>query len=196
MSNSSRQGGCAPSRQQHAVPGPPATGTIAANRGGRQLSIGPGTTALITGASGGIGEEFAIQLAARGAGLLLVARRAGKLEQLRAALLGRRPGLLIDLIAADLSEPGAAAEVARQVEASGRHVDVLINNAGVRLPRAVRPPDARSRCQPDPAQRRVGGRPDRAVPAADAEAKGASAGVAQVARCTPRHYPGTTVVAC
>lgn len=91
---------------------------------------GPDTTALITGASGGIGEEFAVQLAARGVNLVLVARRAGTLEQLRAALLDRHPGLVIDVIAADLSEPGAAAEIARQAEKAGRRIDVLINNAG------------------------------------------------------------------
>lgn len=94
------------------------------------MTIGPGTTALITGASGGIGEEFAVQLAARGAGLVLVARRAGKLEQLRAALLTRQPALTVDVIAADLSEPGSAAEVARQVDATGRRIEILINNAG------------------------------------------------------------------
>lgn len=91
---------------------------------------GPDTTALITGASGGIGEEFAVQLAARGVNLVLVARRAGTLEQLRTALLDRYPGLVIDVIAADLSEPGAAAEIARQAEKAGRRIDVLINNAG------------------------------------------------------------------
>lgn len=94
------------------------------------MSIKPGATALITGASGGIGEEFAVQLAARGASLVLVARRTNKLEQLRAALLERHPGLTIDVITADLSEPGAAADVARQVEAAGRRIDILINNAG------------------------------------------------------------------
>jgi len=88
------------------------------------------TTALITGASGGIGEEFAVQFASRGTGLVLVARRAGKLEQLRMKLLERHPGLSIDVIGADLSEPGSAAEVARTVEAAGRPIDVLINNAG------------------------------------------------------------------
>ena len=97
---------------------------------GRRLIIGPGTTALITGASGGIGEEFAVQLAGHGVGLVLVARRAGKLEQLRTELRERQPGLVIDVIAADLSEPGSAAEVARQVTETGRSVDVLINNAG------------------------------------------------------------------
>src|SRR5215469_3416922 len=94
------------------------------------MSIGPGSTALITGASGGIGEEFAVQLAGRGVDLVLVARRAGKLAELRTALLERQPGLSIDVIAADLSEAGSADEVARQVEASGRHITVLINNAG------------------------------------------------------------------
>jgi hypothetical protein len=94
------------------------------------MTIGPGTTVLITGASSGIGQEFAVQLAARGASLVLVARRAGKLEQLAAALLERHPGLTVDVITADLSETGSAADVARQVEAAGRRIDVLINNAG------------------------------------------------------------------
>jgi len=94
------------------------------------MSIGPGTTALITGASGGIGEEFAAQLAGRGASLVLVARRTGKLAEQRAALLAHQPGLTIDVIRADLSEPGSADEVARQVDAAGRRIDVLINNAG------------------------------------------------------------------
>src|SRR5215469_5115676 len=94
------------------------------------MRIGPGTTALITGASGGIGKEFAVQIAARGAGLVLVARRMAKLDQLRAALLERQPGLIIDVIGADLSGPGSADEVAGQVDAAGRHIDVLINNAG------------------------------------------------------------------
>lgn len=94
------------------------------------MRIGPGATALITGASGGIGEEFASQLAARGVSLVLVARRADKLEKLRAALLEHHPALTIDVISADLSEPGSAAGIARQVQAAGRRVDVLINNAG------------------------------------------------------------------
>jgi short-subunit dehydrogenase len=94
------------------------------------MSIGPDTTALVTGASSGMGKEFAGQLAAKGANLVLVARRAGKLEEVRGALLGRHPGQTIDVITADLSEPGSAADVAQQVEAAGRHVDALINNAG------------------------------------------------------------------
>lgn len=88
-------------------------------------------TALITGSSGGIGEEFAIQLAKRGANLILVARRQDKLEQLRSRLVKLRPGLVVDVVSADLSVPGAAADLAATVESLGRRVDILINNAGV-----------------------------------------------------------------
>ena len=69
-------------------------------------------TALITGSSGGIGEEFARQLALRGANLILVARRADKLDQLRTELLERSPALKIDVVTADLSIPGSAADLA------------------------------------------------------------------------------------
>jgi short-subunit dehydrogenase len=90
-------------------------------------------TALITGSSGGIGEEFANQLAKRGVNLVLVARRAEKLEQLRATLTGRHPDLVVDVIAADLAEPGSAADLATKIGDLGRRIDILINNAGVGL---------------------------------------------------------------
>lgn len=88
-------------------------------------------TALITGSSGGIGEEFARQLAQRGVNLILVARREEKLGQLRTALLELDPSVTIDVIAADLSVPGSAAELAATIEKLGRQVDILVNNAGV-----------------------------------------------------------------
>ena len=88
-------------------------------------------TALITGSSGGIGEEFAHQLAQRRANLVLVARRLDKLEELRATLLARHPDIQVDVIAADLSVPGSGAKLAEQV--GDRRIDVLINNAGVGL---------------------------------------------------------------
>ena len=88
-------------------------------------------TALITGASGGIGEEFAHQLAGLGANLILVARRADKLAELRTTLLTRTPGIEVDVLAADLSLPGSGAQLATQIGDLGRHVDILINNAGV-----------------------------------------------------------------
>lgn len=90
-------------------------------------------TALVTGASGGIGEEFAVQLARRGANLILVARRADKLTSLRETLLARHPGIVVDVLAADLAVPGSGAELAAGVRELGRTVDVLINNAGVGL---------------------------------------------------------------
>ncbi|MCZ8379788.1 SDR family oxidoreductase [Mycobacterium sp. CPCC 205372] len=90
-------------------------------------------TALITGASGGIGEEFAVQLARRGTDLVLVARRTDKLAALRDTLLAAHPGLTVDVVAADLSEPGSGAELEAKVRELGRTVDVLINNAGVGL---------------------------------------------------------------
>ena len=81
-------------------------------------------TALITGSSGGIGEEFAVQLARRGVNLVLVARRADKLEELRKTLLERHTGLVVDVITADL---------ATKVGDLGRQIDFLVNNAGVGL---------------------------------------------------------------
>ena len=90
-------------------------------------------TAVITGSSGGIGEEFAVQFAKRNVNLVLVARREDKLAQLRTKLLELRPGLTVDVIAADLSVPGAAAELAAKVGDLGRRIDILINNAGVGL---------------------------------------------------------------
>ncbi len=90
-------------------------------------------TALITGSSGGIGEEFAVQFAKRKVNLVLVARREDKLAQLRTKLLELSPGLSIDVIAADLSVPGAAAELATRIGTLGRRIDILVNNAGVGL---------------------------------------------------------------
>ncbi len=90
-------------------------------------------TALITGSSGGIGEEFAVQLAQRGVNLVLVARRADKLEELRKRLLERHPDIVIDVITADLATPGSGAQLATKVRDLGRPIDILVNNAGVGL---------------------------------------------------------------
>ncbi len=90
-------------------------------------------TALVTGASGGIGEEFAVALAARGADLILVARRADRLESLRHTLSARHPGIVVDVLTADLAAPGSSAELQDRVRELGRSVDVLINNAGIGL---------------------------------------------------------------
>jgi uncharacterized protein len=90
-------------------------------------------TALITGSSGGIGEEFATQLARRRVNLVLVARREDKLAQLRSRLLELSPALTVDVVAADLAVPGSAAELATKIRYLGRRIDILVNNAGVGL---------------------------------------------------------------
>ena len=84
---------------------------------------------LITGASAGIGEVFAKQLALQGSNLILVARRKEKLDQL-AAELSAEYKVKVETISADLIEPRASLEIANQISTSGWNVNGLINNAG------------------------------------------------------------------
>jgi len=79
---------------------------------------------LVTGASAGLGAEFARQCRARGGELVLVARRRERLEALAAELGGAHA------VAADLAAPGAAARLLDQVAGLGLHVETLVNNAG------------------------------------------------------------------
>jgi short-subunit dehydrogenase len=85
-----------------------------------------GETALITGASAGIGEEFARQLAARGYDLILVARRKDRLEQLAEQLPTEATVIECDLVA-------EAEELPAEVERRQLQVDLLVNNAGFGL---------------------------------------------------------------
>jgi short-subunit dehydrogenase len=88
------------------------------------------TLALITGATSGIGLEMAQQLAARQVDLVLVSRRADKLEQLAQTLRADHQ-IAVHVIAADLGIAGAAARVFHAVQEQNISVDWLINNAGV-----------------------------------------------------------------
>ena len=89
----------------------------------------PDRTCLVTGASSGIGEEIAGLLAARGLGVTLVARTESKLRAL-ADTLSARHGVRIEVLATDLTDPQARAELPARVEALGLAVNVLVNNAG------------------------------------------------------------------
>lgn len=91
--------------------------------------LSPGHLALVTGASGGIGESFARLLAARGMDLVLVARSEGKLRALAAELSGAH-GIRAEVLATDLSRPDAPRQLHAACEARGLPVDLLINNAG------------------------------------------------------------------
>ena len=86
-------------------------------------------TALVTGASGGIGLALARRLAAGGFDLVLTARSAGKLAEL-AIELSTRHGARVHVIARDLALPEAPAAIAAELAAEGMAVDVLVNNAG------------------------------------------------------------------
>ena len=83
--------------------------------------------ALITGASAGLGVEFARQLSKRGHRLVLAARRKDRLEELAKELGNARA------VAIDLSKANAAAKLLADLEGAGEQVDLLVNNAGFGL---------------------------------------------------------------
>lgn len=89
-------------------------------------------TALITGASAGLGEAFARALAAEGHDLILTARRADKLDALAAELRAAR-GVAVRVFAADLGRPDAPERLLADVAAAGLTIDLLVNNAGYGL---------------------------------------------------------------
>lgn len=85
--------------------------------------------ALVTGASSGIGAEYARQLAALGMHLVLVARRQRELEEL-AQELHSRHACRCEVIAMDIAEPGAPAQLFEEVQRRGITIELLVNNAG------------------------------------------------------------------
>jgi short-subunit dehydrogenase len=94
---------------------------------------GRGKTALVTGASSGIGKAFAELLAEKGYALVLTARRRDRLEEL-AAELRQRHNVETSIIVSDLAEAGAASAIASELRQKNITVDFLVNNAGYGVP--------------------------------------------------------------
>jgi short-subunit dehydrogenase len=97
---------------------------------------GEGRTAIVTGASSGIGVEIAEELARRGHGLTLVARREDLLHEV-AGRLAEAHGVRAEVIAADLSDADSRAALVDEIAGRGLIVDILVNNAGFSTTGAV-----------------------------------------------------------
>lgn len=90
-----------------------------------------GCTALITGASSGLGAEFALQLAPVAGTLVLVARRSDRLDALKQDLEARYPGLRVRVYVADLTDDTRIPALVRWLEEEKILVNFLVNNAGM-----------------------------------------------------------------
>jgi uncharacterized protein len=91
-------------------------------------SPSPTSTAVVTGASSGIGADIARELASRGHGVTLVARRTEKLQKLAAEIGG---SVRVEVIACDVADAAARADLLDEVGRRGLTVDILVNNAGI-----------------------------------------------------------------
>ena len=100
-----------------------------------------GTVALVTGASSGLGDGYARELARRGADLVLVARRQDRLEAL-AVDLAEKFGTVSTVIPLDLAAPGAVAELVADLTARDLRIGTLVNNAGFATVGVFRDADA------------------------------------------------------
>jgi len=87
--------------------------------------------ALVTGASAGLGEEFAFQLAPRVDKLVLVARRESLLDRIADAIRARFPAVEVVVFAVDLGDPAGRGQLVGSLAAHGHVPDLLVNNAGL-----------------------------------------------------------------
>lgn len=88
-------------------------------------------TVIITGASSGLGEEFAKQLAARSKRLILVARRAERLEKIALEIRSLHPQVAVETFPCDVSQPEERERFAKEISAQNWSPDFLVNNAGL-----------------------------------------------------------------
>ena len=86
---------------------------------------------MVTGASAGLGEEFAKQLAGRTPKMVLVARRVEKLDRIAGEIRAAHPGIQVMVLEADLSDAAARISLTEKAEGAGFTPDLLINNAGL-----------------------------------------------------------------
>ncbi len=96
-------------------------------------TLTPARTALVTGASAGIGKAIAGVFAGHGCDLVLTGRRADRLQEVARGLRAQH-GCRVLVIAADLADPAAPARLYQDVTAAGITVDALVNNAGYGVP--------------------------------------------------------------
>ncbi len=97
------------------------------------MAQGGGMTALVTGASAGIGKAFAEVFAKYGFNLILTARREDRLQAL-ATELAAKHRVKVEVVAADLADPTAPGRLVAEIKARGLQVDALVNNAGYGVP--------------------------------------------------------------
>ncbi|GAB2660358.1 SDR family oxidoreductase [Gordonia jinhuaensis] len=102
---------------------------LPSDRAGRPIAVAAGRWAVVTGASAGLGAEFAHRLAARGHHLVLVARRRDRLDAL-ATQLHNDFGVDTLVVPADLTDPASTDLIVTALQDNGIHADVLINSAG------------------------------------------------------------------
>lgn len=106
---------------------------------------GDGLTALVTGASAGIGRAFAGVFAEHGFDVILTARRADRLQAL-ARDIETEHKVRAHVLPADLADPATPAKLVAEIEAKGLKVDALINNAGYGVPGAYRSTQWQAQC--------------------------------------------------
>lgn len=93
-----------------------------------------GKRAVITGVTGGLGVNAAIELARHGAALVVTARDTRKADVALARIAKNAPGTSVDVISLDLADLAAPKRAAREIAAAYDRVDILINNAGIMFP--------------------------------------------------------------